>query len=130
MWLLAWLPILACSNGAVESAARSLPAGTPPQVAAVDRSVPAKQLIPAEWTVAQDTSEAGDVTTASLQLPTAKDITGLLDDEAPRLILQCLDGKVEAFIETAPSDPESGPDSSGVQAQPVRIQLDSAPACE
>jgi hypothetical protein len=88
-----------------------------------------RELIPAEWTIAEDTSSTGEVTTASLQLPAARDIAGLLDDEAPRLVLRCFDGKVEAFIDTDPSDMGGQPDSSPT-IQPVRIQLDSAPSCE
>jgi hypothetical protein len=75
----------------------------------------ARELIPAEWTVAEDTSVTGDVTTVSLQLPAAKDISGLLETEEPRLVLRCMDGRVEGFIDIE---------------QPVSIQLDSAPACE
>lgn len=104
------LTLVACSPRGVESAAES------------------KELIPAEWTIAEDTSATGDVTTASLQLPAAKDISGLLDEEEPRLVLRCIDGKVAAFIDTELANgatPDSGP-----TIQPVRIQLDSAPACE
>jgi hypothetical protein len=62
----------------------------------------------------------------SLQLPSARHIGGLLDEEAPRLILRCLDGKVRAFIDTELSTGEPGtPDNQSVQ-----VQLDSAPACE
>jgi hypothetical protein len=85
-----------------------------------------RELIPAEWTIAEDTSASGEVTTFSLQLPSARDIGGLLDEEAPRLILRCLDGKVQAFIDTESSADQPGaPDSQSVQ-----VQLDSAPACE
>ena len=95
--LLACLTLLSCSRQKVESGHQT------------------RELIPAEWTVAEDTSEMGDVTTASLQLPAAKDISGLLEDEEPRLVLRCVDGRVEGFIEAE---------------HPVSIQLDSAPACE
>jgi hypothetical protein len=78
-----------------------------------------KELIPAEWTVAEDTSVAGDVITTSLQLPAARQITGLVADQESRLVLRCVGHRVEAFIDT-----EEG-DSSAVP-----IQLDSAPACE
>ena len=86
------------------------------------------ELIPAEWTVAEDTSETGEVRTLSLQLPSASDIGGLLDEEGPRLILRCIGGRIEAFIDT-----ESAPGEAGVPAtdsQLVQVQLDSAPACE
>jgi hypothetical protein len=87
-----------------------------------------RELIPAEWTIAEDTSASGEVTTASLQLPAARDIDGLLEEEAPRLILRCLEGRVQAFIATESSPAEGGapvPDS-----QMVQVQLDSAPVCE
>jgi hypothetical protein len=85
-----------------------------------------RELIPAEWTVAEDTSETGEVTTRSLQLPSAREIGGLADEEAPRLILRCVDGRVQAFIDMESSTGEAGaPDSQSVQ-----VQLDSAPACE
>jgi hypothetical protein len=90
-----------------------------------------KELIPAEWTVSEDTAATGDVTTASLQLPMAKDIQGLLDSEGSRLVLRCVDGKVEASIDTESADSvEAGQDSASGQGQTVPIQLDSAPACE
>jgi hypothetical protein len=88
------------------------------------------ELVPAEWTVFEDTSRAGEVMTASLQLPAAKDIEGLLDGEGSRLILRCVDGQVEASIETEADPGEAGSDTSGVPGQTARIQLDSAPACE
>jgi hypothetical protein len=115
VWLLAWLPILACSDWAVQSGARALPGDSSAALSASGAAA-GKELIPAEWTVFEDTSETGEVTTASLQLPAAKDIGGLGGDEAPRLMLRCVDGRVEASIETEPSE--------------VRIQLDSAPPCE
>ena len=83
------------------------------------------ELIPAEWTVAEDTALNGEVVTTSLQLPAARDIPGLLPDESPRLILRCLGGKVTAYLET---DPGAELDSTG--AGQVPIQLDSAPSCE
>jgi hypothetical protein len=85
-----------------------------------------RERIPAEWTVAEDTSIAGDVTTISLQLPSAKDIGGLADEEAPRLILRCVDGRVQAFIDTETATGEPGMQG----AQSVQVQLDSAPPCE
>jgi len=130
VWLLAWLPILACSDRAVQSGARALPGDSSAAFSASGTEA-GKELIPAEWTVFEDTSETGEVTTASLQLPAAKDIGGLGGDEAPRLMLRCVDGRVEASIETEPPDDlETRPDSSGGQRQAVGIQLDSAPACE
>jgi hypothetical protein len=91
-----------------------------------------RELIPAEWTVYQDTAPSGEVITASLQLPAAKDIEGLVDGDAPRLVLRCLDGKVSAFIDAG--TPESSmvqPDTlEETMGQVVEIGLDSAPACE
>ena len=92
------------------------------------------ELIPAEWTVAEDTPAAGDVTTASLQLPAAREISGLVAEEGSRLILRCVHHRVEAFIDTdtadatATGDPTAGEVTTG--ARTVAIQLDSAPACE
>jgi hypothetical protein len=83
------------------------------------------EFIPAEWTVAEDTTPSGEVVTASLQLPAARDIAGLLKDESPRVILRCVRGKVAVYLET---DPSAEPDSSG--AGQVPIQLDSTPSCE
>jgi hypothetical protein len=88
------------------------------------------ELIPAEWTVAEDTALNGAVVTTSLQLPAARDIAGLLQDESPRVILRCVGGKVAVHLET---DPSAEPDSTGADsmgAGQVPIQLDSAPSCE
>jgi hypothetical protein len=93
-----------------------------------DEGSAGKELIPAEWTVTEDTSETGEVTTASLQLPSARDINGLLHEEAPRLILRCLDGRVQAFIDTEAHPGEAGETAPASPSVPV--QLDSAPACE
>jgi hypothetical protein len=90
------------------------------------RADPGRELIPAEWTVAEDTSETGDVTTVSLQLPSARDIGGLLEDEPARLILRCVDGRVEASIDAQPSAGSAGDPA----ADRIQVQLDSAPACE
>jgi hypothetical protein len=86
-----------------------------------------RELIPAEWTIAEDTSGTGEVTTASVQLPTARDIGGLLDEEAPRLVLRCLDGRVRAFIDTEGDRDEA---ELAADSASVEVQLDSAPACE
>jgi hypothetical protein len=83
------------------------------------------ELIPAEWTVAEDTALNGEVVTASLQLPAARDIAGLLKDESPRVILRCVAGKVAVYLET---DSSAEPDSIGTSLVP--IQLDSTPSCE
>jgi hypothetical protein len=83
------------------------------------------ELIPAEWTVAEDTALNGEVVTASLQLPAARDIAGLLKDESSRVILRCVAGKVAVYLET---DPSAEPDSIGTGLVP--IQLDSTPSCE
>jgi hypothetical protein len=116
MWLVALLPVVACSEGKLDSGARSFPIDSSPAWGAAQPGTGGQELVPAEWTVFEDTSRAGEVMTASLQLPAAKDIEGLLDGEGPRLILRCVDGQVEASIET--------------EGQTARIQLDSAPACE
>jgi hypothetical protein len=68
------------------------------------------------------------VTTVSLQLPSAREIGGLLDEDAPRLILRCLDGKIQAFIDTE-SAPRSG-DELSVDNELVPVALDSTPSCE
>jgi len=108
--VLVCLTLLGCSGREVESAAQ------------------ARELIPAEWTVAEDTSVAGDVTTVSLQLPAAKDISGLLENEESRLVLRCINGQVEGFIDTDHDGAANATDTATIQ--PVRIQFDSAPACE
>jgi hypothetical protein len=113
--VIACLTILACSQPRMESTAGS------------------RELIPAEWTVAEDTSASGEVTTASLQLPAAREIPGLVGDEESRLVLRCIDHRVEAFLDTessdSPSEDATDSDRAG-SATMVPIQLDSAPACE
>jgi hypothetical protein len=86
-----------------------------------------QESIPAEWTVAEDTSETGQITTSSLQLPTARDIEGLLDGAPPRLVLRCLDQRVTAFIDVESADSSGSPQAS---AEPVLIRMDDAPRCE
>ena len=127
LWPLAWVAVLACSGGATGSTA--VIASSALQDTVLDPSQ-AREAIPAEWTVAEDTAPSGDITTASLQLPTAKDIAGFPGEEPPRLILRCLEGRVAAFI--APESDSSGSqdDTAGVVADLVPVQLDSAPACE
>jgi hypothetical protein len=128
--LLASLALLACSDGGVDSGVKPPPVEGSP-AAAARQANGGKELIPAEWTVFEDTSATGEVTTASLQLPAAQDIEGLLDKEGPRLVLRCVDGKVQASIDTEASDTvEGGSDSASVLGQSVNIQLDSVPACE
>lgn len=112
LWPLAWVIGLACSGGAT-----------------VVRSEP-REAIPAEWTVAEDTSATGYITTTSLQLPMATDIDGLPGQEPPRLILRCLEGRVAAFIAPESSNPGSQDDTAGVESDLVPVQLDSAPSCE
>jgi hypothetical protein len=87
-----------------------------------------RELIPAEWTVAEDTSETGEITTVSVQLPNARNIGGLLEPSASRLILRCVDGRVQAFIET--EMPAKEPGAPVPDSQSVQVQLDSAPGCE
>jgi hypothetical protein len=123
--ILSGLLILGCSKAAVQSAPRTSPDSAEQAAAPTGR-----ELIPAEWTVYEDTAPTGEVTTASLQLPAAKDIDGLERNDAPRLILRCLDGKVSAFIDLqAPDSGLTQLDSLATDSQ-VAIQLDSAPACE
>jgi len=129
MWLLAGVTFaLACSKQSVDSAVQSTSQASI-QSESEDAGESGPELIPAEWTIAEDTSETGDITTASLQLPASKDIAGLLQDEAPRLSLRCLNGRVAAFIDTESLEQDSAADSTAT-LQPVRIELDSAPACE
>jgi hypothetical protein len=116
-WLLVCLMLCGCSDERLDSAAP-----------VISQSAEGSELIPAEWTVREDTSAGGEVITASVQLPASKDIAGLMDG-APRLTLRCLGGKVAVFIDTEPSDSGSEPDSSLSQGL-IPIQLDSAPSCE
>jgi hypothetical protein len=100
-----------------------------------DPAAASKELIPAEWTVAEDTSASGEVTTVSLQLPAARQISGLVADQQPRLILRCIDHRIQAFIDTEQSDWSAGAEpgaeaDTSARALVVPIQLDSAPACE
>jgi hypothetical protein len=129
--LLTSLALLACTDGAVDSSVKLPPIDFSLAAAAGQANAGGRELIPAEWTVYEDTSATGEVTTASVQLPAAQDIEGLLDQEGPRLVLRCVDGRVQASIDTEPSDTiEVGPDSAWAQGQTVEIRLDSAPACE
>jgi hypothetical protein len=108
--LLAWLFTAgACADGSLDQARLSDDA----------------ELIPAEWTVAEDTALNGEVVTTSLQLPAARDIAGLMQDESPRVILRCVRGEVAVYLET---DLSAEPASTG--GGQVPIQLDSAPSCE
>jgi hypothetical protein len=127
LWPLAWVAVLACSGGATGSPA--MVASSALQDTAL---VPSEggEAIPAEWTVAEDTATTGDITTTSLQLPTAKDIDGFPGEEPPRLILRCLEGRVAAFIAPESNSSGSQDDTAGVVADLVPVQLDSAPACE
>ena len=99
----------------------------------VDQRTASEELIPAEWTVGEDTTAAGDVLTTSVQLPAAREITGLPTDEPSRLVLRCIDHRMRAFIDTAQVD-SSTPDSTGflddTDPRMIPIELDSAPACE
>jgi hypothetical protein len=119
--------VMACSNGATGAhplsiASSAIPDSTPGRTA--------KEAIPAEWTVSEDTSAAGDVTTTSLQLPAAKEIQGMAGEESPRLILRCLDGHVAAFIAAESTSSDRQDDSAAVTPEPVPVELDSAPSCE
>ena len=83
------------------------------------------ELIPAEWTVAEDTAPNGDVLTTSLQLPAAREISGLVKDQSSRLLLRCLGGKVAVYIEA-----ERDTTADSTDGTLIPIQLDSAPSCE
>jgi hypothetical protein len=126
LWPLAWIAVLACSGEATGS--KAVIAASLQDTALVGSEF--REAIPAEWTVAEDTSVTGDVTTTSLQLPMAKDIDGLPGQEPPRLILRCLEGRVAAFIAPESSNSRSQDDTTGVDADLVPVQLDSAPSCE
>jgi hypothetical protein len=117
VWVFGWIAVIACSTEGLDNGAQ--PSG----------STWEQELIPAEWTVSEDTSGAGEITTASVQLPAARDIAGLLQDDTPRLMLRCLEGRVVAFIDTDPVDGTVTEDSSE-RAPPVRVELDAAPSCE
>jgi hypothetical protein len=119
--------VLACSNGAAGAHPLSMATSAAPDSAAARV---AKEAIPAEWTVSEDTSVSGEITTTSLQLPAAKEIQGLAGEESPRLILRCLDGRVTAFIAAESTSSESQGDSAAVTSEPVPVELDSAPSCE
>jgi hypothetical protein len=118
VWVCSLIVIAACSSEGSDTAAQP-----------ASRTALERELIPAEWTVAEDTSGAGEITTASVQLPAARDISGLVQDDTPRLVLRCLDGRVAAFIDTDPFDGTVTEDS-GVSAPLVRVELDAAPPCE
>jgi hypothetical protein len=119
--------VLACSNGTAGAHPLSMATSAIPG-SAVDRV--AKEAIPAEWTVSEDTSVSGEITTTSLQLPAAKEIQGMAGEESPRLILRCLNGRVAAFIAAESTSFESQSDSAAVTPEPVPVELDSAPSCE
>jgi hypothetical protein len=118
VWLLTGPVIAGCFSGSVDA-----------EMESVSGISSGRERIPAEWTIAEDTSASGEVTTMSLQLPSAKEIGGLMDGAAPRLALRCLDGKVAVFIDTEVYGSAGEPDSSA-SGEPVPIQLDSAPPCE
>lgn len=131
LYLLISFVLLACTDAAVDSGAKLPAVDVLSSAGAGDPSPGGKELIPAEWTVFEDTSTTGEVTTASLQLPAAQDIEGLLDTEGSRLVLRCVDGKVQASIETeSPDTAAAAPDSALTEGKSVAIQLDSVPACE
>jgi hypothetical protein len=124
------LTLLACTDQTVDSGVKPPVVDSTAGVADQGDGAGA-ELIPAEWTVFEDTSSTGEVTTASLQLPAAKEIEGLLQEEAPRLLLRCVEGRVQASIHTDPSaGTDPGQDDGETPVQTVQIQLDSAPACE
>jgi hypothetical protein len=119
--------VLACSNGATGAHPLSLATSAIPDSTAGGE---AKEAIPAEWTVSEDTSATGDITTSSLQLPAAKEIQGLAGEQSPRLILRCLNGRVAAFIAAESTSSDAQDDSGAVTPEAVPVELDSAPSCE
>lgn len=109
VWVFAGMGAIACSTDRVDPA-------------------PGRELIPAEWTVGEDTSATGEITTSSVQLPAAREIAGLLQEDTPRLVLRCLEGRVAVFIE---SDlPEGTAQADSGTSTPVRVELDAPPVCE
>ena len=124
---LAWMFVIACSDGAHSSATLTHATALIDTVKAGENS---REAIPAEWTVAEDTSAAGEITTASLQLPLARDIEGISGTESPRLVLRCLEGRVAAFIAPESTGTDLQDDTTGRAADLVPVQLDSAPSCE
>ena len=122
---LAVVLVVACSDGELHSRATLASAQALPD-SGTDATGD-KEAVPAEWTVAEDTAASGEITTASVQLPSSRAIEGLPNTEPSRLILRCLNGRVAAFI--AAADSGRGTDSS-TSAAPVRVELDSAPPCE
>jgi hypothetical protein len=126
-WPLAWILVIACSDGAHST---KLPLHSAALGDTNNALQGNREAIPAEWTVAEDTSAAGEITTASLQLPLAREIEGIPGTEPPRLILRCLDGRVAAFIAPESTGTDVDDDTTGRAADLVPVQLDSAPSCE
>jgi hypothetical protein len=126
-WPVAWILVIACSDGVHRITTPIHTAALVDSAKAVEGS---REAIPAEWTVAEDTSAAGEITTASLQLPLARDIEGMPGTEPPRLVLRCLDGRVAAFIAPESTGTDLQDDSTGRGPDLVPVQLDSAPSCE
>jgi hypothetical protein len=124
-WPLSWILVIACSGGGRNTA-------TPTAAVADSAKTPGgrREAIPAEWTVAEDTSATGEITTASLQLPLARDIEGMPGTEPPRLVLRCLDGRVAAFIAPESTGTDLDDETTGRGPDLVAVQLDSAPSCE
>jgi hypothetical protein len=127
-WVLGGVLVVGCSDGAVQSGVGAMPPAASDRAAEMQTT---RELIPAEWTVYEDTAPNGEVTTASLQLPAARDIENLMDGDAPRLVLRCLDGKVAAFIDAEMQDSSMAQsDTLEEPAHSIEIRLDSAPGCE
>jgi hypothetical protein len=122
---LAVVLVVACSDGEAHSRAVLASAQVFPDSGA--DATGGKEAVPAEWTVAEDTTASGEITTASVQLPSSRAIEGLSGTQPSRLILRCLNGRVAAFIAAADSGAEM---DSSTSAAPVRVELDSAPPCE
>jgi hypothetical protein len=126
-WMVVCVAVVGCSNGRAGSRPLSMSSSALPDTSSSPHE---REVIPAEWTVSEDTSATGEITTASLQLPAAKEIHGLAGEQSPRLILRCLDGRVAAFIAPESTDTDVQSDSLPVTPDLVRVDLDSAPSCE
>ena len=129
LWILAALSLVGCSDRTLDKTLPIASSELPGQAyVAASGAGTSKEAIPAEWTIAEDTSATGEITVESLQLPAAREIQGLSAESNTRLVLRCLNGHVTAFISPDSEEDESAGESLGTAA--VQVQLDSAPACE
>jgi len=100
-WFVLSLPVcVACSDGGVRSG--SLPEAADFLPAAADSAEPASSLV------------------------IDGDTLGLRDDEQPRLVLRCEEGRLGAYLVVGtPAEVESGQ----IDHHAVVVRLDSAPSC-